>query len=81
MNETDALNVCLSSTSGDGPLLYAYYFHMQSSAPSHAFINSLNASVLSSTEILVQWNVFVRPQKASPLPPFDLFTNKNHELI
>ncbi|CAF4967971.1 unnamed protein product, partial [Rotaria socialis] len=33
MNETDALNVCLSSTSGDGPLLYAYYFHMQSSAP------------------------------------------------
>ncbi|CAF4796515.1 unnamed protein product [Rotaria socialis] len=60
MNETDALNVCLSNTSGDGPLVYAYYFHMQSSAPSHAFINSLNASVLSSTEILVQWNVFVR---------------------
>ncbi|CAF3597098.1 unnamed protein product [Rotaria sp. Silwood1] len=57
INDTHVLYVCLSNTIGDGPLSFAKYFHIQSSTPTHISINSLNVSVLSSTEILVQWNI------------------------
>ena len=57
INDTHVLYVCLSNTVGDGPLSFARYFHIQSPAPLNTSINSMNVSVLSSTEILVQWNI------------------------
>ncbi|CAF2543692.1 unnamed protein product [Rotaria sp. Silwood2] len=57
MNDTHVLYICLNNPIGDGPLSFAHYFHIQSSAPTHISINSVNVTVLSSTEILIQWNI------------------------
>ncbi|CAF4762188.1 unnamed protein product, partial [Rotaria socialis] len=57
INETHVLYVCLSNTVGDGPLSFARYFHIQSPAPLNISVNSMNVSVLSPREILVQWNI------------------------
>ena len=56
MNDTYVLYLCLSNSIGDGPLSFAHYFHIQSPAPIDISITTLNISVLSSREILVQWN-------------------------
>ncbi|CAF4328413.1 unnamed protein product, partial [Adineta steineri] len=57
MNDTDVLYVCLSNSIGDGPLSFAHYFHIQLPAPIDLTITSVNLSVLSSTEILMKWNL------------------------
>ncbi|UJR10058.1 hypothetical protein I4U23_014280 [Adineta vaga] len=50
-------NSIRTKQNGDGPLSYAHYFHIQSSAPTDLTITSLNVSVLSSTEIFVNWMI------------------------
>ncbi len=57
MNDTYILYICLSNSIGDGPLSFAHYFHIQSSLPNDIIITSLNVTVLSSTEISIQWNI------------------------
>lgn len=57
MNETYVLYVCLTNAIGDGPLSYARYFHIQSPTPVDVGVTSLSATVLSSREIDVKWNV------------------------
>jgi hypothetical protein len=57
MNDTHILYVCLSNSIGDGPLSFARYFHIQSPLPNDISIMSLNVTVLSSTEISIQWNI------------------------
>ena len=57
MNDTQVLYLCLSNSIGDGPLSFAYYFHIQSPPPLDISINLLNVSVLSSREIFVKWNI------------------------
>ncbi|CAF3794544.1 unnamed protein product [Adineta steineri] len=57
MNDTYVLYVCLSNSIGDGPLSFAHYFHIQLPAPIDLTITSVNLSVLSSTEILMKWNL------------------------
>lgn len=56
INDTYVLYICLSNIMGDGPLSFASYFHIRSPVPTHLTISSLNVTVLSSMEILVQWN-------------------------
>jgi hypothetical protein len=56
MDDTYVLYVCLSNSIGDGPLSFARYFHIESPLPNDISITSLNVSVLSSTEISIQWN-------------------------
>jgi hypothetical protein len=55
VNTTSLLFVCLSNSVGDGPLSYAQYFHLQLPSPNDRSIGLFNASVLSSSEIAVQW--------------------------
>ena len=57
MNSTHVAYVCLSNSIGDGPLSFAYYFHIRSPAPIYASIRSLNSTVLSSREISIHWNI------------------------
>ncbi len=57
MNDTYVLYLCLSNSIGDGPLSFAHYFHIESSLPKDITITSLNVTVLSSTEISIQWNI------------------------
>jgi hypothetical protein len=47
----------LSNSIGDGPLSFAHYFHIQSPLPNDISITSFNVTVLSSTEISIQWNI------------------------
>ncbi len=56
MNDTYVLYLCLSNSIGDGPLSFAHYFHIQSPLPTNLSITSFNVTVLSSTEISIQWN-------------------------
>ncbi len=56
MNDTYVLYLCLSNSIGDGPSSFAHYFHIQSPLPTNLSITSFNATVLSSTEISIQWN-------------------------
>jgi hypothetical protein len=55
MNDTYVLYLCLSNSIGDGPLSFAHYFHIQSPLPTNLSITSFNVTVLSSTEISIQW--------------------------
>jgi hypothetical protein len=57
MNDTHVVFLCLTNSVGDGPLSFAHYFHIQSPTPVDIIITSLNITVLSSTEISVQWNI------------------------
>lgn len=57
MNDTFILYICLSNSIGDGPLSFAHYYHIQSPLPLDISITSLNVTVLSSTEISLQWNI------------------------
>lgn len=55
VNTTSVLFVCLTNAVGDGPLSYAQYFHLQLPAPTDRTIHRFNVSVLSSSELAVQW--------------------------